>query len=196
MARARRPQRRRRRQGLGALVVWVSVSGWLVGPLLGALPAAAQDGRDAPAAGEAAPAAKNAAPAAEKAVPNTAAPSVHLDQLLKLPDKASYTMDKRGGLSRGEWRDLFQQARGRLTQQKKALAAAQAKMDEVARGKNPWKVGPAIPGFSGNDSDAPMDYQLQQEIKQRRQAVHDLEEQLRQLNIKADLAGVPEDWRS
>jgi TolA-binding protein len=182
VARARRPQCPRRRRGPGALALSASVTAWLLAAAVCPQPAGAQEGGEA-----AAPAAKTA--------PEEAAPPVHLDQLLKLPDQTSYTMDKRGGLSRGEWRDLFQRVRGQLDQEKKALTAAEARMDQVARGKNPWKVGPQIPGFSSG-SDAPMDYELQREIKARRASVHDLEEQLRQLNIKADLAGVPADWRS
>lgn len=188
MATARRPQAgaRPRHPGLGRRPVSAATAAWLVAAWVGWAVAAAAPAR-----------AQDAAPPSGKAAPSTAAPSVHLDKLLKLPDESSYKMDKRGGLSRGEWRDLFQKAKESLAHEKKALAAAQAKMDEVARGKNPWKVGPAIPGFSGSNSgDAPLDYKLQQEIKQRRQRVRNLEEQLRQLGIKADLAGVPADWRS
>lgn len=186
---ARRRSRPRLRAARAALLglLWVA---WLVGGPPGPPPAAAQENGAAPKDTAAAPKDSATPPSA------SGSPEVHLDKLLKLPSNESYTIEKRGGLSRGEWQQMFAELRRRLAAEKKALAADESKMDKVAKGANPWKVGPSIPGMTDNSGDAPLDYQLQRVIKVRRQRVHGLQEQLRQLGIKADLAGVPPDWRS
>ena len=43
--------------------------------------------------------------------------------------------------------------------------------------------------------DAPLDFQLRQEIKRHREEIEHLEQQLQELEIEANLAGVPEEWR-
>lgn len=194
MSIATRPQPARRRPRARFRAARVALLGvlWVAGPAgiaLGPLPAAAEGSSAVPRDSAAPPRDSAAAPS------TSPSPDVHLDKLLKLPSDESYTIEKRGGLSRGEWEKRFADLRHRLSAEKKALAADEAKMDKAARGANPWKVGPAIPGMTDN-SDAPLNYQLQRVIKVRRQRVHFLEDQLRQLGIKADLAGVPPDWRS
>jgi hypothetical protein len=117
-----------------------------------------------------------------------------LERLLKLPESRSYEVDRRGGLSRGEWRTRFLELRTSLDGERKALAAAQARLDEAAVSASNWQMAP-IPGMEASP-DAPLDYQLRLEIRRRKSEIERLEKKLRELEIEANLAGVPEEWRS
>ena len=52
----------------------------------------------------------------------------------------------------------------------------------------------APPG-AGDVSDAPLDYRLRNKIRQHKAEVDRLEKRLQDLEVEANLAGVPEDWR-
>ena len=117
-----------------------------------------------------------------------------LDRLLKLPQSQSYGIDRRGGLSRGEWRTRFVEVRNALDTERKGLAAAQGRLDEVAGTASNWQMAP-IPGMEPSP-DAPLDYQLRLQIRKHRSEIDRLEKKLRELEIEANLAGVPEEWRS
>jgi hypothetical protein len=124
----------------------------------------------------------------------TAPEPAQLDQLLKLPDSQSYGVDRRGGLSRGEWRTRFLEVRTSLDDERKALATSQGKLDEVAGSASNWQMAP-IPGMEPSP-DAPLDYQLRLQIRRHKSEIDRLEKKLRELEIEANLAGVPEEWRS
>ena len=47
----------------------------------------------------------------------------------------------------------------------------------------------------GNVTDSPVDYQLREEVRRREAEVTRLETELRELEVEANLAGVPEEWR-
>jgi hypothetical protein len=117
-----------------------------------------------------------------------------LDRLLKLPESQSYGVDRRGGLSRGEWRTRFVEVRSSLDTERKALETAQGRLDEVAGSASNWQMAP-IPGMEPSP-DAPLDYQLRLQIRKHRSEIDRLEKKLRELEIEANLAGVPEEWRS
>ena len=123
-----------------------------------------------------------------------AAEPADLDRLLKLPQDQSYGVDRRGGLSRGEWRTRFLEVRTSLDSERKALADAQRKLDEVAGTASNWQMAP-IPGMEASP-DAPLDYQLRLQIRRHRSEIDRLDKKLRELEIEANLAGVPDDWRS
>lgn len=118
---------------------------------------------------------------------------VGLDQLLELPDSLDYGGQEKGGLTRGEWRARFQSLREQLDNEKRLLAAAQAELGEIAGSADAWSVGPPIPGAGA--SDAPLDYRLRQEITRHKDEIERLERALRDLQVRADLVGVPDDWR-
>ena len=119
---------------------------------------------------------------------------VRLDQLLTLPASRTYSVERKGGLTRGEWRTRYAEARADLQKERDALAATEAKLEGVGGGQ--WKVNP-IPGADTTDSpDAPIDFQLRSSLRRHREEVERIERKLRQLDIEANLAGVPSDWRS
>jgi len=135
-----------------------------------------------------------AAPGEEPGAGRPSAAPTALDRLLKLPESQTYGVDRRGGLSRGEWRTRFVEVRGSLDTERKALAAAQGRLDEVAGSASNWQMAP-IPGMEASP-DAPLDYQLRLQIRRHKSEIDRLEKKLRELEIEANLAGVPEEWRS
>jgi hypothetical protein len=130
-------------------------------------------------------AASDAAPAAEGAA---------LERLLTLPDAGSYGVDRRGGLSRGEWRARFLEITQALAAERQALTEAEGRLDEAAGSASNWQMAP-VPGMQPSP-DAPLDYQLRVAIRRHRSEIERLEHKLKQLEIEANLAGVPAEWRS
>ncbi len=142
-----------------------------------------------PAASEPAAAPPDAGPGR----PDGPAPQVDLEDLLKLPVDLRYDVEKRGGATQGEWRSRFQKVRSELVEERAALERSQLELEKVAGNTDSWQLAP--PGVSGNRSEAPLDYRLRTEIRQHRAEVDRLEKQLRDLEVEANLAGVPEEWR-
>jgi len=139
-----------------------------------------------------APAAAEEAPIREETpAPSEAPPPVGLDRLLKLPTTMDYSVERRAGLTRGEWRTRFERIDAALAGEKQALATAQAELDRVAGSADQWLLGP--PGMT--NTDAPLDYRLRQEIDRRKEEIERLETARKDLEVEANLAGVPEDWR-
>ena len=133
--------------------------------------------------------------APDPAIPAGDSPRVDLDQLLKLPSSFDYSVEKRGGLSEGEWRSRFQELRTALATEREELERAQKDLEQVAGTADAWLVGPPMPGGSGAASEAPLDFRIRQAINRHRQEIKRLERQLRELDVAANLALVPEDWR-
>jgi multidrug efflux pump subunit AcrA (membrane-fusion protein) len=104
-----------------------------------------------------------------------------------------YDVEKRGGATQGEWRSRFQKVRTELASERSALERAQLELEKVAGSSDSWKLAP--PGVSASNSEAPLDYRLRNEIRQHRAEVDRLEKQLRDLEVEANLAGVPQEWR-
>ena len=148
------------------------------------------------ALGSAGPArADDTAPAEKPSAPApTAEQPAELDRLLTLPGGQSYGVDRKGGLSRGEWRTRFVEIQDALGKEQKALKDAEGRMDEIAGSSSNWQMAP-VPGMQPSP-DAPLDYQLRVEIRRHKSEIDRLERKLKQLEIEANLAGVPADWRS
>jgi hypothetical protein len=117
-----------------------------------------------------------------------------LDRLLKLPEGQSYGVDRRGGLSRGEWRARFVEIQDALAIERKGLVEAEARLDQTAGTASNWQMAP-VPGMQPSP-DAPLDYQLRVSIRRHKSEIERLEHKLKQLEIEANLAGVPPEWRS
>lgn len=128
-------------------------------------------------------------PAPAEAPPTT---GVALDQLLTLPADRTYSVEKKGGLTRGEWRTRYNEVRGDLEKERAAFEETQVKLEDAAGGA--WSVNP-IPGAEQDTSRNPVDFQLRTQLRRHRQEIDRLERKLRQLDIEANLAGVPEAWR-
>jgi hypothetical protein len=120
------------------------------------------------------------------------APSVALDQLLTLPSDRTYSVEKKGGLTRGEWRARYGEVRADLAKERTAYQETQLKLEDAAG--SAWSVNP-IPGAEQDTSRNPVDFQLRTQLRRHREEIERLERKLRQLDIEANLAQVPDDWR-
>jgi hypothetical protein len=123
-------------------------------------------------------------------------PEVELDRLYKLPAASSETAPREqiGSATRSQWRARFASARAERDAALKGLEAAQKKLGTVAENSEAWQMAPPGSGAKGA-SEAPLDYQLRQEVRRQREDLTRSEKNLRELTIEADLAGVPADWR-
>jgi hypothetical protein len=140
------------------------------------------------------PPAPTAEPSASETTTAPSEPSgaVALDQLLTLPSDRTYSVEKKGGLTRGEWRTRYGEVRADLQQERAAYEDTQLKLEDAAGGA--WSVNP-IPGAEQDTSRNPVDFQLRTQLRRHREEIDRLERKLRQLDIEANLAGVPEEWR-
>jgi hypothetical protein len=110
---------------------------------------------------------------------------------LRLPGGGEYSVERRAGLTRGEWRARFAQIREGIASQEQALAAARRDQERIAGTVDRWVPGP--PGTKSNE--APLDYRLRLEVQRHREEKERLERELRALEVEANLASVPADWR-
>ena len=153
----------------------------------------------APAADAAVQASPAEAPAETEATDGDApapGPRLGLDSLLTLPVGRTYTIERRGGLTRGEWGARFDQIHADLAAEQAALDDAERRMDEAAEGGQ-WQVTPPIPGQNQtNPGETTLDFKTRQEIRRHRGEIERLESRLQDLEIDANLAVVPEGWRS
>jgi hypothetical protein len=138
-------------------------------------------------------AASLAAPlAAEEDARSDGAPSVGLDELLKLPDDYGAEAPVRGGATASEWRRRFRDARAEVEDAQERLARTQGELEQIAQGSDQWQV--AAPGASQPEN-SPMSYKLREELRRQRDEVARAERKLRDLEVEANLADVPEAWR-
>lgn len=132
----------------------------------------------------------------DAAAPSSARPTpgaeVALDQLLTLPSDRTFAVEKKGGLTRGEWRSRYGEVRGDLAKERAAYEQTQAKLEDAAG--SAWSVNP-IPGSEQDVSRNPVDFQLRTQLRKHRDEIERLERKIRQLDIEANLAQVPDDWR-
>jgi hypothetical protein len=157
---------RARKRGTAALGL-----SWLVVPLVAAAAAAADVDVDAE------PPPKN----------------VTLDQLLTLPSALPVESGQRAGLTRAEWSSRFAEAEAELAAAQVDLDESLDRLSELVGKTSNWKV--AAPGGQAAASDnSPVNYGLRQEIQRNREDVVRTERKLRDLNVEANLAGVPENW--
>ena len=143
----------------------------------------------------AAPASSQASDPANPETSGGDSPRVELDQLLKLPSSLDYSVEERGGQSEGEWRRRFTELRTALAAEREGLATAEEDLERIAGTATAWQVAPPIPGAGAAGADAPLDYRIRQTINRHREEIRRLERQLRELEVEANLAMVPEDWR-
>jgi hypothetical protein len=119
---------------------------------------------------------------------------VELDRLLQLPSSMEFRRERRKGVDATEWRNRFRETRTELAEAERDLAQSREQLDQVAAtGGGQWQVAP--PGSNQTDT-SPMSFKLREEIRRNRERVEEARKKQRQLEIEADLAGVPEAWRN
>ena len=122
-------------------------------------------------------------------------PSVPLDRLLKLPSSAPVQarVEKRGGNTRSQWQARFEKARDERETARLALKEVRAELEEASDGGS-WKM--TAPGLGGvaSPSETPLDFKLSQDLRRSREELERTERQIQDLEVEANLAGVPEHW--
>jgi len=122
-------------------------------------------------------------------------PSVPLDRLLKLPSSTPVhsRVEKHGGSTRSQWQARFEKAREERETARLALEEVRAQLEDASDG-DAWKM--TAPGLGGAamPSETPLDFKLSQDLKRSREELARTERQIQDLEVEANLAGVPEDW--
>ena len=123
-------------------------------------------------------------------------PPVQLDRLLKLPSDLRYDTERRGGATRAEWQQRFEDAYQERDAAAVGLAEAQAELQQVSGTEDAWTfTPPGIPGGVGDSSDKPLSQRLRKEIDRHSADLQRAQARLRDLDVEANLAGVPDAWR-
>jgi hypothetical protein len=122
-------------------------------------------------------------------------PSVPLDRLLKLPSSMPVhsRVEKHGGSTRSQWQARFEKGREEREAARLALEEVRAELEEASEG-GAWTM--TVPGLGGaaSPSETPLDFKLSQDLKRSREELERTERQIQDLEVEANLAGVPEDW--
>lgn len=122
-------------------------------------------------------------------------PAVDLDRLLQLPPPEPFIHGnpRPGGATRTQWKARFSEARGDLEKARMALAAAKQELEELAGDSAAWRM--AVPGGQpDSNANSPVSFRLIQEIRRQREEVAHGQRRMKELEVEANLAGVPEDW--
>ncbi len=123
--------------------------------------------------------------------------AVPLENLLKIPDTVPVqsVVARRGGSTRPEWQERFEKARDEQDRAKVALEEVRGQLEELSTGEA-WKMtAPGLGGGAQAPTESSLDYRLSRELRRQREEVERTERRLKELEIQANLAGVPEDWR-
>ena len=120
---------------------------------------------------------------------------IRVDQLLRLPRSFEVKVaDPRlAGATRKDWRERFVAARAALEKAQRELDEVRDEIEQTAESTGGWKMLP--PGADMSAADSPLSYRLTQELRHRREDVKEAEHQLTELDVEANLAAVPQDWR-
>ena len=138
------------------------------------------------------------APAAGALATEPEAPSpVPLDRLLTIPSEVPVEgrIERRGGSTRPQWQGRFERAHAELEAAEKAVLKSREEIGEIAADGS-WKMSaPGLGAAAAANPDTPMDYRLTQELRRNREELARAERQLQELEVEANLAGVPDAWR-
>lgn len=126
---------------------------------------------------------------------------VELDDLLQLPKGFGSAAPRAvAGAGETEWHRRFVKADRELVEARTSLNETKRELDEVALdgGSSQWSIAPPGGGGGGEQSPgiSPMSFKLRQQLRKDRERIDVKKRALRELRIEADLAGVPQSWRT
>jgi hypothetical protein len=129
---------------------------------------------------------------AEEGPPPAKAPTgktIDLDTLLHPPATALQPTGKTyGGRDQKAWQAEFRRARSEITDLQGKIEAEQQHLRSASGGD--WQYSP-----TGGEATDPEVLKLRATLKRDRQSLEASQQRLRDLDVEASLAGVPEDWR-
>ena len=137
------------------------------------------------------------ASAEEEAPPQEAPPVLSLEQLMKLPSSAPVeaSIERHGGSTKAEWQVRFRSVREDMADADSALAAVRAELEEEMGEGGSWKMSAPGIGAAQDPTDAPSNYRLSQDLRRKREEAERTRQALLDLEVEANLAGVPESWQ-
>ena len=112
-----------------------------------------------------------------------------LERLLRIPPTVDLAPPRRGLRDEEAWREAFRDARAEVFELEQRIGETQTKLREAA----PANWGFTAPG-AGQQSD-PEVLRLRAMLRRDRQSLESSRERLRDLDVEASLAGVPDAWR-
>jgi hypothetical protein len=105
-------------------------------------------------------------------------------------------MEKKGGRRRSQWQERYRTVRLDLVKAEENLAESRELLAErMSTETSQWKMAAPGIGDASSTSDAPTDYKLTQQLRRDREELARAERAIQDLDVEANLAGVPEDWR-
>ncbi len=137
---------------------------------------------------------EGAGPASESGSAQTApAPAgdvdLDLDRLLRVPSVAPTPREELGGRTRRGWEAAFADARGEVEELELRIEQTQAAMRESSSGNMTFSP------TGGGPSTDPEVMRLRNSLKRDRRSLETARGRLRDLEVEASLAGVPDSWQ-
>jgi hypothetical protein len=129
---------------------------------------------------------------APEAVPADApdgSPALDLDRLLRVPGVSAPQGERVGGRPRRAWYEEFARARAEIAELERRIEESKTALR--ARAPSDWGF---TPGGASMPSD-PETLKLGAALRRDRQSLDTARQRLRDLEVEASLAGVPDDWR-
>ena len=123
-------------------------------------------------------------------------PSVELDQLLKLPSSMDFEQQERNGVTAEAWKARFRESSAEIRAAQAKIEKTMEELDGMSgqAGSGQWQMAP--PGASSNTDVTPLSFRLREQLREQRVELEAVESKYRDLEIQADLAGVPDSWRT
>ena len=88
----------------------------------------------------------------------------------------------------------FEKAHADIASAKQGLEDSRKELEDVAPDEA-WSMGaPGLP-VQASQSETSIDFRLRQQIRRQREELERAEHRLQELDVEANLAGVPADWR-
>ena len=135
-----------------------------------------------------------AVPAGSASADPAPPPTVNLDRLLRLPTAYYDGANRYGGAGPSEWRTRFAEARAAIERARRELAETQEQLGHTAADSSQWQMG--APGLGNPDPEhSTVSHKLRSQVRTLREGMVAAERQLKDLDIEADLVGVPQPWR-
>ena len=125
----------------------------------------------------------------EAPAPPSAAPLLDLDRLLRPRGAPPSRPAGYGARNQQEWSDAFEHARLEVAVLETRIEVAQEKLRKASSGN--WSYSP----MGGGPPTDPEVLRLRAELRRDRQSLETARRRLRDLDVEASLAGVPESWR-
>ncbi len=120
--------------------------------------------------------------------PRLSAPSLNLERLLRPPRVAGLPPETPGGKDREAWSTEFSGLRSEIADLEQGIALAQDGIREAA--PDDWSFSPTGGGMPSD----PEVLRLRAQLRRDRQSLEAARQRLRDLDVEASLAGVPDGW--